>query len=54
MRANTAVSLPKTSVDKLREIKIVTGVPITRQLSDLIEDYYIEWCEENYIEEEAT
>ncbi len=54
MRENTAISLPKTSVEKLREIKIETGVPITRQLKDLIDDHYNEWYEEYYEEEDAA
>jgi hypothetical protein len=54
MRENTAVSLPRESVEKLREIKIETGVPIIRQLRDMIDDHYYEWCEEYYDEEDAA
>jgi predicted DNA-binding protein len=54
MRQNTAVSLPRELVEKLREIKIETGVPIIRQLKDLIDDHYYEWCEEYYDEEDAA
>ena len=54
MRENTAVSLPRESIEKLREIKIETGVPIIRQLKDLIDDHYYEWCEEYYDEEDAA
>jgi hypothetical protein len=54
MRENTAVSLPRESVEILREIKIETGVPIIRQLRDIIDDHYYEWCEEYYEEDDVA
>ena len=48
MIKTTAVSVPMESVEKLRAIKLETGVPIIMQLRDLIDDLFEEWSEDYY------